>query len=166
MSFNFNKFFVTFCYSGLSPLTPGTVGSFFTAVSCYSLLKYVDKGFAICVLLLILSCIFGWTETRKYLVITGRTDPKEVVIDEFAGQMLTILSCYLLIPSQGQYFLEKITILSFLFFRFFDITKVFPVSYFDNMDNAFGVMMDDVVAGIMAFLTVFLVYKFCPTHLI
>jgi phosphatidylglycerophosphatase A len=81
------------------------------------------------------------------------------VIDEFAGQMLTILASYFFVHYTGGYFLEKITLLSFIFFRLFDITKFFPVSYFDNIENAFGVMMDDIMAGVLAFLTVFLVIQ-------
>ncbi len=73
---------------------------------------------------------------------TGKTDPGEVVIDEVVGQWIV---CLLIIDNNhmGQYFL------ALLAFRVFDILKPWPICIFDRRHDAFGVMMDDVVAGIM-----------------
>jgi len=76
------------------------------------------------------------------------SDPKEIVIDEFIGQSLPLVIC------ENNFFL---VILSFLLFRFFDITKPWPASYFDSkIKNATGVLMDDIIAGIYTFLIIYL----------
>ena len=82
-------------------------------------------------------------------------DPKEVIIDEFVGQSIPI---YLYEISHGT---EKSAVeaiifygVCFILFRFFDIAKPFPVSYFDkNFKNSFGVIMDDVCAGFYVVLS-------------
>jgi len=82
-------------------------------------------------------------------------DPKEVIIDEFIGQSIPI---YLYEISHG---IEKSSNeaivfygVCFILFRFFDIIKPFPVNYFDkNFKNSFGVIMDDVCAGLYVVLS-------------
>jgi phosphatidylglycerophosphatase A len=72
-------------------------------------------------------------------------DPSEVTIDEVAGMWITLM------------FLPKAILLAFaafFVFRFFDIIKPFPARKFDTMHGGFGIMMDDVVAGIYAHVTV------------
>lgn len=73
-------------------------------------------------------------------------DPSFIVCDEYIGQSLAILFCS-----------QKITdyLLAFLIFRFLDIYKPFPISYFDNMKNEYGVLLDDIVAGL---ITTFIFY--------
>ena len=83
-------------------------------------------------------------------------DPGEIVIDEFLGQSIPI---YLYEISHGTtkesdeaiiYYL-----LFFFLFRYFDIAKPFPVNFFDkNFKNSFGVIMDDICAGLYVVLTV------------
>jgi phosphatidylglycerophosphatase A len=53
-----------------------------------------------------------------------------------------------------------ILVINFIFFRFFDISKIFPVSYFDNRTGAFYVMADDVVAGVMSGVVSIFILKF------
>ncbi len=76
---------------------------------------------------------------------TKTRDQNQIVIDEVLGMLV---SCIPIL------FVEEYSILhfalAFVFFRFFDIVKVPPTRFFDRMKNAFGVMMDDVVAGIYA----------------
>lgn len=158
------SFIATMGYIGFVKYAPGTVGSLVTAIVAYIILLYNFHSFAILAILFLLSMTYGSYETFRYLKATKKSDPKEVIIDEFAGQSLTIL--IMLVHSKYNPFFEKIShgnqtislaiicFTSFIFFRIFDISKPFPINYFDNMDNAFGVMMDDVVAGIMAALTI------------
>jgi phosphatidylglycerophosphatase A len=69
-------------------------------------------------------------------------DSKMIVIDEVAGQWIAMIPAYGSLP---------LYLLSFVLFRFFDILKPWPVSYFDkHVEGAAGVMGDDIVAGIMA----------------
>jgi len=75
-------------------------------------------------------------------------DPKEIVIDEFLGQSIPLLLC------GKEIFL---ILLSFLIFRAFDILKPWPCNYFDQKHkNAFGVILDDVIAGFYTFLIIYL----------
>ncbi len=76
-------------------------------------------------------------------------DPNFIVCDEFIGQSLAVLFC-------NQKIIDYL--LAFLIFRFLDIFKPFPVSYFDNMKNEYGVLLDDIVAGLMTALIFYIYY--------
>ena len=76
-------------------------------------------------------------------------DHKSIVIDELAGMWVALLPVIYFASSQN----ERITyaILALVFFRFFDILKPFPVSYIDQKyKNGFGIVFDDIIAGILA----------------
>ena len=98
-----------------------------------------------------------------YIKYNENKDPKEVIIDEFIGQSIPI---YLYEISHGT---EKSAdeaiifyCICFVLFRFFDIVKPFPVNFFDKkFKNSFGVIIDDVVAGLYVVLTliIFMVIK-------
>ena len=77
-------------------------------------------------------------------------DPKEVVIDEFIGQSIPI-SLYEIAHEGSKDINQVLTFyfIMFILFRIFDITKPYPISYYDkNFKNSFGVIMDDVCAGL------------------
>ena len=88
-------------------------------------------------------------------------DPKEVVIDEFIGQSIPI--CLYEIAHEGVKETSQILtfyFIMFILFRIFDIVKPYPVSYYDkNFKNSFGVIMDDVCAGlyVVAVLVLYMV---------
>jgi phosphatidylglycerophosphatase A len=86
-------------------------------------------------------------------------DPRQIVIDEVLGQsMPLILVLYLNQNNQLNIQIEIYYVLSLLFFRFFDILKPFPVSYFDkNFKNYFGIIMDDIMAGIYSMFLIYLI---------
>ena len=89
-------------------------------------------------------------------------DPKEVVIDEFIGQSIPI--CLYEIAHEGTRETGQILtfyFIMFILFRIFDIAKPYPVSYYDkNFKNSFGVIMDDVCAGlyVVAVLVLYMVF--------
>jgi phosphatidylglycerophosphatase A len=153
-----HKIISTLGLIGFSKIAPGTVASLATSVFSYFILKYFNIYFAI--FFFILSITFGFYSTHKYLVEKKISDPKEVVIDEFAGQILAIIISYFFVKNIDNKNLLIIICVNFLLFRLFDITKIFPVSYFDNIDNAFGVMFDDIVAGIMAAMSFVIIFRF------
>ena len=100
---------------------------------------------------------------KEYIKNSENKDPKEVVIDEFIGQSIPI---YLYEVSHGLEKNSQDSILFYLYifilFRYFDIKKPFPVSFFDKkFKNSFGVIIDDVVAGLYVVLTliIFMVIK-------
>jgi len=145
-----HKIISTLGYIGFSKIASGTVASFATAIFSYGCLRYL--GIYPLIFFFMISATLGSYSTFIYLKDTGGIDPKEVVIDEFAGQSLAIIISFLFAKSYGEKNLLILVALNFVLFRFFDITKIFPISYFDNIENAFGVMADDVVAGIIAAL--------------
>ena len=133
--------------SGFSPKAPGTCGSFFA-------LPIIAVGYiwGLSAYLIFLTVLFvvGWLAARIVLKSQTELDPGFVVIDEVVGQGLTFA---LII---GLDFSWIYLFLGFLLFRLFDIIKIWPASYFDgSVHNAFGVMMDDVVAGLYAGLILY-----------
>ena len=89
-------------------------------------------------------------------------DPKEVVIDEFIGQSIPICLYEVAhnVPKETGEIL-KFYFIMFILFRVFDITKPFPVSYYEkNFKNSLGVIMDDVCAGlyVVAVLVLYMVF--------
>ena len=80
-------------------------------------------------------------------------DAKEIVIDEFIGQSIPILTIYSFIEKNDNSNFIFFTMVSFLLFRLFDIIKPYPINKIDiNMKNGFGVVLDDIVAGILSAL--------------
>ena len=89
---------------------------------------------------------------------TNETDPSFVVIDEVIGQLLTfvLIGNLLHFEMNRWYFLA-----GFLFFRFFDIVKIWPACYYDEeVQNAHGILMDDVIAGVYAALSLGVLYLY------
>ena len=84
-------------------------------------------------------------------------DPAEVIIDEFLGQLVSMIPIFTL--AQGIKSLLLYGLISFILFRFFDIVKPWPISYFDNMKNPLGVILDDIVAGIISALILFFLFS-------
>ena len=90
-------------------------------------------------------------------------DPRQIVIDEVLGQaMPLIFIVYLSSKNLINFPVEIYYLLSFILFRFFDIVKPFPVSYFDKQHkNFFGIIMDDIMAGLYTMLIIYLIsFKF------
>ena len=131
----------TVLYVGKSPFAPGTVGSL-VALVIWFILKpsIIDPLF-----LLITSAIFflGIAVSTVLIEAWNKKDPKEIVIDEWVGMWISLY----LVPHEIIWGL-----VSFFFFRLFDIFKPGPVQVMDDMDDSIGIMMDDVVAGILACL--------------
>ena len=141
-------FIATWCGSGRFPKAPGTVGSLCSLPLAWILATY---GGTIGILLgASIVFIIGWWAT--YIVLQDKSngeDPGFVVIDETVGQVLSFVFIAHLPINIWLY------ILGFAFFRFFDILKPWPVSHYDkNVHSAYGVMMDDVCAGLYAGLMV------------
>lgn len=131
---------------GLIPKAPGTWGSL-GAIPFAIALVYAFGIWPFVAAIVILTPIGFWA-TAKYEEATQTHDNKQIVIDEVIGQWLALLPVL--------YFYEPVINwlyigIAFILFRFFDILKPWPVSHFDkNVPGAMGVMMDDIVAGILA----------------
>ena len=135
-----------FC-SGFSKKAPGTVGSFCSLPLL--LIGYLYGTSALLMTAIILFIVGCWA-INIVLISQKKNDPGFVVIDETVGQILT----FVLVVSFG--FSWYTLLCGFALFRFFDIVKIWPASYFDrSVHNAFGVMMDDVIAGIYAAIVLY-----------
>ena len=155
MTNKFNTLFVTMLGIGKIKIIPGTFGSLATVIILYILFHLLDISPNIILLGLVIVFIYSFYAVRSHILNIEDKDPKEIVIDEFIGQSIPI---YLYEVSHGT---EKspdeaiiFYVICFILFRFFDIRKPFPVSYFDrNFKNSFGVIMDDVCAGLYVVLS-------------
>ena len=122
--------------TGYAPFAPGTVASAAAAVTGAGLLLLSPWALALAALF---ATIGGYLAVKR-AAIEG--DPSWVVIDEFAGQWISLLALARpTIPG---------LIAAFILFRLFDITKLGPVGWADRRHGAFGIMADDVIAGIIA----------------
>ncbi len=134
---------------------PGTFGSLITIIILYIFFHILNISSNIIFLILTLILVYSFFAVSLYIKNNANKDPQEIVIDEFIGQSIPI---YLYEISHGS---ERSSdeiiffyIISFILFRFFDIKKPFPVSYFDkNYKNSFGVIMDDICAGFYVVLS-------------
>jgi len=158
-----NYLFVTCFGIGSLRFAPGTIASLVTTTFLFSLFHVMQLSHAIILLILLIIFIYSFYAVSEYIKFNKNKDPKEVVIDEFIGQSIPI---YLYEISHGTIKESQEAILFYLYifilFRYFDIKKPFPVSYFDrNFKNSFGVILDDVVAGLYVVLTliIFMVIK-------
>ena len=140
-------------------MIPGTIGSLATIIILYILFHVFNISYYIVLLGLILIFIYSFPAIESYTKDNNNKDPKEIIIDEFIGQSIPI---YLYEISHGteKTFNEAIIFYSicFVLFRFFDIKKPFPVSFFDkNFKNSFGVIFDDVIAAGYALLSIYII---------
>ena len=160
---NINYLFVTCFGIGSFRFAPGTITSLVTTIFLYSLFHIIDLSYTIIFIILLIVFIYSFYAVSEYIKYKENKDPKEVVIDEFIGQSIPI---YLYEISHGSSKESSEAILFYLYifilFRFFDIKKPFPVNVFDKkFKNSFGVIFDDVVAGLYVVFTliIFMIIK-------
>ncbi len=150
----FNFIFVTMFSLGKIGFIPGTFGSLAAVIFLFICFHILNISSDIILIILVIVFVYSFTAIKNYTENNENKDPREIIIDEFIGQTIPI---YLYEISHG---LEKtvdqaviIYTVCFILFRFFDILKPFPVSYFDKKHkNSFGVVMDDVCAGLYVVL--------------
>ena len=133
---------------GYSKYAPGSVASF---VTCLIFICFYN--FQINVLFLILGVILLFLFS-VYSIDTlknsfSETDAKEIVIDEFIGQSIPVLTIYNFLDNKDIGVFILYTSVAFILFRLFDIWKPYPINKIDQkIKNGFGVILDDVVAGL------------------
>ena len=140
-----SKIYVSVFGLGFSSIGPGTLGSLFTLLTWYFSILYHPYIFYILFLLISISSYFFISNYLKYV---NADDPSEVIIDEYIGQSIPLLFIY-------NFNLIEVLI-AFFAFRFFDIFKIYPVNKADNLKGAWGVILDDVIAGLYALIFVLL----------
>ena len=148
-----SNFIATFFYVGYMRPAPGTWGSLVALIAGYLLITYTGPyGLIISIFI----CVFlGYWATREHTYNKDDQDPSEIVIDEVAGQWIALLPIALVNLSGVTQAL--IYLLAFVGFRIFDITKLGLVGWADRQDGPLGVMLDDIIAGMMTAIIVFAV---------
>ncbi len=127
--------------SGYLPCVPGTWGTLLAMLLyllCFVVLSLSQWILVLSTVILFFLGVWVSGQAEKYL---QARDPGQVVIDEFAGYGLTVL---FFAPSW------EIGVAGFIIFRIFDIIKPFPVRYFEKPSGGWGVMLDDIAAGVYA----------------
>ena len=154
-----NLLISTFFGNGYISKIPGTFTSLSTSIILYILFELFNFR-NLNYILILYSIVFFYS---FYAVMDSETefenkDPRQIVIDEVLGQaMPLILIVYLSINKMISIPVEIYYLLSFILFRFFDIVKPFPVSYFDKKHkNFFGIIMDDIMAGLYSMIIIYL----------
>ncbi|NKQ41647.1 MAG: phosphatidylglycerophosphatase A [Sulfurovum sp.] len=145
---NIQKLFLTFFGVGLSPKAPGTMGSL--AALPVGLLVLYYLGAETLFLITIVVSIVAIFEINKYEKATGTHDNQQIVIDEAVGMWLSLIIA-ISAASQLSYPYAELSaiVLSFVFFRLFDIWKPSTIGKIDrDVSGGLGVMGDDILAGI------------------
>ena len=155
-----NVLISTFFGCGYYTKIPGTITSLVTTIFIYTACEYFDyTNVKFLLIFFIIIFFYSFYAVKDSENEFKNKDPRQIVIDEVIGQaMPLILLIYLNQNNQLSFQIEIYYALSFLFFRFFDIIKPFPVSYFDkNFKNYFGIIMDDIMAGFYSMLIIYLI---------
>ena len=135
--------FASFGYVGFAPVAPGTVGSA-AAIPLFLLLRWAGSPWlevAVCGVLV----VAGAWSARLTERALGVEDPGPVVIDEVVGMLVSLL----FLPGTW-----PVILAAFIAFRLFDIVKPWPAGRLEDVPGGWGVMADDVMAGVYANLTI------------
>jgi phosphatidylglycerophosphatase A len=154
---------------GYIPLAPGTWGSavgvliywLVSGIELNSIAYFTARGwqenqifawfYGINSFLLLAFCLLGIWAANRATKLFANKDPQQAVVDEVIGQLIT----FLFIPFGVHWFY---ILLGFLLFRFFDITKPYPIDSLQNLPTGLGVCADDILAGVYAGICLGLVY--------
>ena len=156
-----NFLFVTLFGIGKISRIPGSIASLLTTVFLFFLFHVVNISANIILASIVVIFFISLWSVSIFIKSLDNKDPNEVVIDEFIGQSIPI--CLYEIAHEGTKETSQVLtfyFIMFILFRIFDIVKPYPVSYYDkNFKNSFGVIMDDVCAGlyVVAVLVLYMV---------
>jgi phosphatidylglycerophosphatase A len=151
----FNSLFVTMFGLGKIKFIPGTFGSLTTTIILFYLFHILNISSNIILIGLIIIFAYSFYAVSTHIKNNDNKDPGEIIIDELLGQSIPIYF-YEISHATTKENSEALTyyLIFFILFRYFDIIKPFPVSFFDkNFKNSFGVIMDDICAGLYVVLT-------------
>ena len=142
--------FVTLFGIGKLKKIPGSYASLATTIFLFFLFHIFNLSPTFILIVILIIFFLSIYAVNIFIKNLDNKDPKEVVIDEFIGQSIPI--CLYEIAHEGTKEMNQVLtfyFIMFILFRIFDIVKPYPVSYYDkNFKNSFGVIMDDVCAGL------------------
>ena len=158
-----NFLFVTLFGIGKIKKIPGSIASLATTIFLFFFLHILKISPNFILAFVILVFFIALYAVNIFIKDLDNKDPKEVVIDEFIGQSIPI--CLYEIAHVGTKETNQVLtsyFIMFILFRIFDIVKPYPINYYDkNFKNSFGVVMDDVAAGlyVVAVLVLYMVFS-------
>ena len=153
----FTKLFVSIFYVGYIKFASGTWGSIASLLILYPFIKFNVLSFEALLIIFIILFFISNLFINYFSNFTNSNDSKHIVIDELLG-IFIILIFYDFIFIYNDFIT---LILIFFIFRLFDIIKIFPANYIDkNLKNGYGVIMDDIVAGIYTIFTLMILNAF------
>ena len=148
------KLIATLFFVGKAKIAPGSIASLLTTIVFYMFAMKLD--YIILVIIIFVTTILSFFAIHVYTTDFKEKDRSEIVIDEVVGQFVAL--------SPLLFFEEKFPpeiytcFMSFIFFRFFDIVKPYPIYLVDRMNSTFGVIFDDILAGIFSALLLTLIF--------
>ena len=148
--------FVSFLFLGKSPVAPGTFGSFGALLLSYFIIENVLDYGAYLLLLLAGMFYYGGMQIAPWCEKKYGKDPGIYVIDEVIGYLITIGFLLLFEVEMNQ----TLWILSFLFFRIFDVLKIWPAKDLEKLEGGNGIILDDIAAGIQTLIALLLLIQF------
>ena len=137
---------VTMLYIGRIPFAPGSWASLAAVILWLNIFN--NLNYLLLPIISVILFFIGTYFSHLALRTTNKKDPSFIVVDEWVGQWIT----FSFLPVN-----YTIAILGFLLFRIFDISKAGPVKYFEKLPGAWGVMADDIVAGILSMTALLLI---------
>jgi len=143
----------TFFNIGRFPIAPGTLASLVTTIVIFAFNYLFVPDPIIMILATIIIFIGGIIPARITEEYYKKKDPHMIVIDEVAGQMTALLFIPAVLSVKG----ISVYIAGFFIFRFFDILKPPPVKQADMINGGFGIMFDDILAGLYTLATLHLI---------
>jgi phosphatidylglycerophosphatase A len=145
----------TFGYVGFFPIAPGTAGSL-AALALYALVRWVGDPLIEIATIFVVFAAGVWAATRTEAVL-GTTDPGPVVIDEVLGMLVTLAGLPLSLSG---------VIVGFVLFRVLDIVKPFPAGRLEQAPQGWGIMLDDLMAGVYGHLALRLCLWLMPAWMV
>ena len=153
----FTKLFVSIFYVGYIKFASGTWGSLAAILILYPIIKFTLVSFETLIIIFFILFFISNLFINYFSNFTNSKDSKHIVIDELLG-IFIILIFYDSIFIYNDFL--TLTLIFFIF-RLFDVVKIFPANFIDkNLKNGYGVIMDDIVAGIYTILTLMILNAF------
>lgn len=151
----FHNFIATGFGSGYSPIAPGTAGALLAMLIWWVYSLLFSNSISIPILTFIIVTVFTIVGIWSSCVVEKYwgEDPSRVVVDEMVGTWIALLA----VPEGAHW---GYMLAAFVLFRFFDIVKPFGVRKMENLPSGFGIMADDILAGIYGFIVIYL-YRLC-----
>ena len=151
----FHNFIATGFGSGYSPIAPGTAGALLAMLIWWGYSLLFSHCISIPVLTFIVIVVFTFAGVWASSVVEKYwgEDPSRVVLDEMVGTWIALLA----VPEGAHW---GYMLAAFVLFRFFDIVKPLGVRKMESLPSGFGIMADDILAGIYGFIVIYL-YRLC-----